>query len=367
MRHLHIDASNGLAGDMLLSALLDLGLPVATLLEALSALKIALPEITASRVTRGSLAATYLEIGEDESHPHHGHDPHHHGPARTLPDMLDILENSSLPEPVCKRAASVFRRLAEVEAAIHNQPVEGVHFHEVSGIDTIIDVIGVCALLDVWGVESVSASPVTVGTGSVECAHGRLPLPAPATAALLKGIPIRQEDTGCEMTTPTGAALVASLAQRFGAMPAMLVEAIGYGAGKRDLPGRSNTVRLFLGECHACQEGSERDTVVQLTCNLDDLTGEAAGYVIERLLGAGALDAVVAPIIMKKGRPGLQLTVLCGTKNRSIITDIIFTETSTFGLRVQNIEREILQREIIEVEVAGIPVEVKVGRRGGQV
>ncbi|MFW5856687.1 MAG: nickel pincer cofactor biosynthesis protein LarC, partial [Planctomycetota bacterium] len=434
MKHLHIDMPCGIAGDMLLGALLDLGAPPEALRDSLAALPWTPPRVATERVLRGGIAAVRLLVeGEDplpdaeaadpggvppgggrEPHPHphhdhthdhtHGHDhdhdhdhahahahdhgdahshdhdggpgsahgqggghahPHAHGPARTLPDMLALLDGSTLPVAVRTRAAAVFRQLAEAEAAVHGKAIDAVHFHEVAGVDTIVDVVGACALLEALGVACISAGPFTVGTGFVTCAHGRMPAPAPATARLLAGRPVRQEETGCELTTPTGAALAVALASSFGPLPAMTVDRVGWGAGRRDLPGRANAVRLLLGTVDA--PSAERDAVCELSFVVDDMTGEAVAHAIGAFLEDGALDAWAVPCVMKKGRPGQAMTVLAAPGDRDRLLDRIFRETGTFGLRMQQVERAILDRAFVEVAVDGNPVRVKVGRRGGRV
>jgi uncharacterized protein (TIGR00299 family) protein len=425
MAHLHIDAVSGLSGDMLLGGLLDLGLPLARLTEGLGRLDLELPAMELRPVDRHGVRASRLFIAEDGAFPpepagaagghghHHDHDhahdhdhdhdhggqsaggrkkkgkargkkgkkrpaaaasgpPHHHahapGPARTLPDMLALLEGAALPAAAAERAATVFRRLAEAEAEVHGKRPEEVHFHEVAGVDTIIDVVGVCLLLEALAVTRITCSPVTVGSGTVEVAHGKLPLPAPATAILLRGIPIAQEKTGCEMTTPTGAALAAVLVDAFGPMPPLAIERTGWGAGGRDLPDRANAVRLLLGApaADAAAADPERDTVLQCTAAIDDMTGESAGYLVESLLAAGALDAYVRHVTMKKGRPGFELVVLCPEAQGEALLDRIFAETPTFGVRLQRLERAVLAREEVQLRLDDQPIRLKFGRRRGE-
>jgi len=277
--------------------------------------------------------------------------------------MLELLDRSDLSAAVAERCCAVFTRLAEAEAAVHGKPLNEVHFHEVSGIDTIIDVIGVSLLLERLAVRTVSCSPVTVGSGFVDCAHGRLPVPAPATAELLRGIPVRQEDTGVEMTTPTGAALAAALAGTFGPAPEMRVERIGYGAGTRDLPGRSNVVRLFLGTAAEARAG--RDRVCELVCLIDDMSGEEVARAADRLRECGALDVYTIAAAGKMGRPAVEMTVLCPLPDVETMAAWVLAETSSFGVRRREVERSILPREWIGVQVGNAPVRVKVGCLGG--
>ena len=412
MRHLHLDLGSGAAGDMLLASLVDLGFDLARVQAAVDAAGLHGCRVEARRVSRGGIAATQVLVHEpgephEHTHPHdnahahphqhahmhphehgHGHEHPHghtHAPAhdhaeahvpahdhdhghahgRVLGDLLDLLARSGIGESVRARAASVFRRLAEAEAAIHGRRVDEVHFHEVSGVDTFVDVVGVCLGLEALGVGSVTASPVAVGSGELVCAHGRLPLPAPATVALLAGAPLRQIDAGAELCTPTGAALLATIVDRFGPMPPLRVDRVGYGAGSRQLPGRPNAVRALVGETDAGAAG-EADTVVEIQCTVDDMTGEGAAHATEVLLSAGALDVSAAPVTMKKGRPGLALTVLAAPAQREAVLDALFAHTSTFGARVGLVERACLAREEQSVQVDGRPVRVKLGRRGGR-
>jgi uncharacterized protein (TIGR00299 family) protein len=350
---------------MFLAALLDLGAPLEAAQAAIDDLSLKEPvSLSSTQVDKRGIRATALRIQEGATSSSHVSGHHHHGPARCLPDLLKLLDGSPLSESVRSRAATVFKRLAEAEGKIHGKSPNEVHFHEVSGVDTIVDVVGTCVALEALQVSTVSTGPVATGSGFVDCAHGRLPLPAPATLEMLTGIPTVPQAIEAELTTPTGAALLSTLATTVGVQPAMTVQRVGYGAGTRDLPDRSNTLRLQLGVLSRCQRHNQ---VCQLTCNLDDTTGETISYTIERLLQAGALDAYARPLQMKKGRPGVELIALAEPSRKAALADLIFRETTTFGLRVEEVNRMVLDREFHQVTIDGHPIRVKVGRLGGEV
>jgi len=279
--------------------------------------------------------------------------------------MLEVLDKVTTSASTKDRAGRVFRLLAETEAGIHGADPQTVHFHEVSGVDTLVDVIGVCLALERLGVASVSCSPLPVGTGTVECAHGTLPLPAPATLAILTRfqIPFAQTEVPAELVTPTGAALLAVLAGGFGPCPPLAANAVGYGAGARELAGRPNVVRAVLGE--TASETADRDTVVELRTAIDDMTGEQIGYLLQQCLAAGALDAYATPATMKKSRPGVELTVLAPPAKAEAVKGCLFAQSTTFGVREAQVGREMLAREHVTVDVLGEQVRVKVGKRGG--
>lgn len=357
MRCGYFDCFGGVAGDMVLAALVDAGLPVDVLRDLVVRLK--LPEVTvaAERVRRGALAATLVTV--------------HIGPAarrghRHLPDILGIIAGAGLSPPAADRAGRTFRRLAEAEAAVHGIPVEKVHFHEVGAADAIVDIVGACVGLETLGIDRLLCSPLPVGSGTVRCEHGVLPVPAPATLELLRGVPLADCDAAGEMTTPTGAALMTTLAAEVGPLPAMRVDAIGYGAGTRDTPERPNVLRLIVGTLAAAGQ-ADTDSVVVLEANLDDATGQTVAYAVARLLEAGALDAYSVPITMKKGRPGLLLTVLARPADAADLEAILFAETTTLGVRRYVCQRHCLAREHVTVTTAFGPIRVKIGRQRGRV
>lgn len=260
----------------------------------------------------------------------------------------------------------IFTRLAQAEAAVHGIAVEQVHFHEIGAADAIVDIVGACAGLEALGLEAIVCSPIPTGHGTVECEHGLLPVPAPATAELLRGVPLSACDEPAELTTPTGAAILTTLADSFGPLPALRIEAIGYGAGNRENRSRPNLLRLIIGQV-ASQPAGQQDHAVVLETQVDDATGQAVAHACERLLEAGALDVFVVPIIMKKGRPGQLLTVLCRPEDVSTLEAIIFGETTTFGVRRHGCLRTKLTREHVTVGTRFGPIRVKLGRHGDQV
>jgi hypothetical protein len=334
---------------MILGALVDAGLPTAALREQLAALKLDEFDLHAEKVTKNGFSATKVDVRVHEAPIEHGH---RHG--RHLAEIEAMIRNSALAGPIQEKAIGMFRRLAEVEAGIHNAPVEQVHLHEVGGVDTIVDVVGALVGLETLGVEQVYASPLPLGRGFVRGAHGQMPLPAPATVALLKGIPIKGSDIDFELVTPTGAVILTALAAGFGPIPPMTLIGVGYGAGGRDLP-IPNVIRLLLGK-----QGNGAETLALLETNLDDDNPEIMGYVMERLLAAGALDVFFAPIQMKKNRPATLVSALCRPAEAEALRGILFTETTTLGVRQHWVERRCLERFSRTVETPYGAVRVKV-------
>ncbi len=290
-------------------------------------------------------------------------------PRRNLPQVERIIKKSKLPKAVKERAIGVFNRLAQAEARAHGIGVDEVHFHEIGAVDSIIDIAGVCLAVHMLGPERILFSALNLGSGEVKTAHGILPVPAPATAELIKGIPVYQSDAGAELTTPTGAALAAELSDGFGPMPQMEVLSAGSGAGDMELPGRPNLLRAFIGRNGERKDGPggyEEDQVTLIETNIDDMDPRVYEYVMERLLKAGALDVWLTPIIMKKSRPAATFSALCAHDNVSAIVDVIMEETTTFGVRVSEGRRYKLAREFLEAKASGMKVRVKVGKRGGR-
>jgi len=384
MSIIYIDAFIGAAGDMLLGALLDAGLPEAALREVLARMPVAGYRLEVRRDMRMGLAATRAAVcltdeadhahgtahhdqgHHDEGRPDEGHHGHPH--ARHLPEILEIIAGANLPGRAAGRASAVFRRLAEAEAKVHGTTPDQVHFHEVGAVDAIVDIVGVCSGLALMGDPRVIVSPLPMGSGFVASAHGRLPIPAPAVVELARGIPVAASDEPGELTTPTGAALLVTLAERFGPMPAMIPEAVGYGAGSRQGRTAPNVLRVILGrEPAGSPDAAEADSVWVLEANLDDVTGETLGATTRALLDAGALDAWLAPITMKKGRPGIILGCLVDDARRAAVEDAIFRQTTTFGIRRTRAERSKLARRHVEVATPFGPVRIKIGTRAGQV
>ncbi|WP_300673602.1 nickel pincer cofactor biosynthesis protein LarC [Desulfoluna sp.] len=335
--HLYMDCFSGLSGDMAMGALIDLGVPVSWIKAQLTPLLQDRFNITCEKVFKSGIHAVDVTV-HDHSHAHHGGDHHHHH-ALDYRKIRDLIQGSSLSAAVQKRSLAVFERIAVAEAKIHGCAIDTVHFHEVGGIDAVVDIVGVILAMEYLKITHVTASPLPLGSGTVTCAHGVLPVPAPATLEILKGIPVYGCDSGCEIITPTGAALAAELSDSFGPMPQRVVTAVGYGAGKRETIGLPNLVRMVL-----CETPAEADTVVELSCNIDDMTPELLGHAMQTLLKAGALDVWFTPIQMKKNRPASQLSCLCREENRKSLTERILTETTTIGIRWQRLSRTTLTR-----------------------
>ncbi len=341
----YFDCFSGASGDMLLGALLDAGLDQGELRNELASLKVTGYRISADRVTRSGLAGTQVRVDLD------GREE----PPRNLADIEGVIENASLSSAVKQRASDVFRRLAAAEAEVHALPVEQVHFHEVGAVDAIVDVVGVCIGLEALGIQEVYASSLPLGRGMVKSAHGPLPLPAPATLALIAaaGAPTRPVDTEAELVTPTGAAILTSAATF--CQPAMTIERVGTGFGQRELPW-PNVVRLWLGRT---AEGIQTDEVTIIETNLDDITPEHAGFAMERLLGAGALDVFFTSIQMKKNRPGVLLTVLCAPTEADRLAGLVLRETTSLGVRLRTSRRVIAPRRTSTLETRFGPLQVK--------
>jgi uncharacterized protein (TIGR00299 family) protein len=351
MKLAYFDCPSGISGDMVLGAILDAGLELDALREALDGLHLSGYEIEARKVVRGGLAGTLVEVHTQDD------------VERKLTDVLAIIEGSTVPQEVKTTARAIFTRLAEVEARIHGTSVEEVHFHELGGLDAIVDVVGSLLGLRLLGVEGVYASALPLGRGFVRCAHGLLPLPAPATLELLKGVPVYGLDVEAELVTPTGAAIITALANSFGKPPSMRVERVGYGAGQRELP-IPNLLRLIIA--HAPGE-FEEDTVVLLETNIDNMNPEFYEHVMGRLFQQGALDVFLTPIQMKHNRPAVMLSVIVGEKDVDEALEVIFAETTTLGVRVQEVGRKKLARESVVIDTCYGPIPVKVARLGGVV
>jgi uncharacterized protein (TIGR00299 family) protein len=384
---LYFDCFAGAAGDMVLGALIDAGVTLEEVRGALGSLAISPTTVWTERVTRTGIAATRFCVkGEHapidhahdhdrdhgQSHQHHGHghvhtQPHeekHHYVHRTLADINRLIDGSALSGTGKDRAKELFARLGEAEAAIHGTPLDQVHLHEVGAVDSIIDIVGTVFAMDTLGVERVVASPLNVGSGTVRTAHGVYPVPAPATARLLKNAPIYVGAQKVELVTPTGALLVTGYAQEFGPMPPMRVAQIGYGAGNRDFPDMPNVLRVLIGESHAA---AASQTVVVIEAEIDDMNPQIFGVVMDRLLAQGALDVFYTPIQMKKNRPGTLLSVIAAPDAREALTGTIFRETTTIGVRYLEMRRECLERRTVTVNTSVGEVRIKVATRKGQI
>lgn len=350
MKICYIDAFSGISGDMTVGALLDAGADFAALTEALNSLNTG-AAFRLEKTKRRGIAASkfYVDTPETKSHRHLHH-------------VVKIIEAAPLSDRVKQDSIAVFKKLGTAEAKMHATTIEKVHFHEVGAVDSICDIVGACFCLDYLGVESVACSAINTGSGTANTEHGILPVPAPATAELLTGLPVYARGPQVELTTPTGAALVATLGKHFGAMPPMTITASGYGAGDRDFPEHANVMRVMIGESSGATEAT---TIAVLEANIDDATPQMLGHAMERLLDAGALDATLTPIYMKKNRPGATLTVLAKLEDRERMAAIINRETTTLGLRIYTAERRVQARELADVETRYGTVKVKIGETGG--
>ncbi len=337
----------GVAGDMALGALLDAGADPDPVREILAGLGVPGWELVVGGTLRGGITATDVKVNVANS-----------GVVRTAAHILGLIGEAELPDRVRRRALAVFGSLADVEARLHGRPVEQVHFHEVGGVDAIVDIVGVCAALEVLDVGEVHVGPIAQGQGMIRTAHGHLPIPAPATAELLRGAPVFGTEVNLELTTPTGAALMAALAARFGAMPAMTVAAVGYGAGDRELADRPNVTQVVIGETAAPLSAGQE--VQLLETNVDDVTGETLAHTIERLLAAGAHDAWVTPVVMKKGRPAHVLSALSDPALAGALAEVMLAETGSLGVRAAALQRWPRSRTTEQVLVDGRPVRLKV-------
>ena len=349
----YLDCFSGVSGDMLLGALADAGADADELREGIGRLGLEGLELHFEKCKRSGIGGTNFTVQVE-------HDHHH----RSLSRIEEIIAGSELSERVKERSIRIFRRLGEVEAAIHQIPIEKVHFHEVGALDSITDIVGSCIAFDLLGVEKVYCSPLNLGSGTVEAAHGVMPVPAPATAALVQGIPTYSEGPAAELTTPTGAAIVTALADEFGTMPAMRIGSVGYGAGDREFKKRPNLLRAVIGEQSQAREATQ---IFVIEANVDDMNPQVAGYVRERLLDTGALDATLVPVYMKKDRPGFMISVLAKPEDREKLSELLFTETTTLGIRMYPVERRVLERRLDPVETIYGEVRIKVASKNGTV
>lgn len=356
-RVLWVDATQGASGDMILGALVDLGVPVQRIRTALKSLPIEGWSLEARPIERCALRATKVHVGVEA---------HEHG--RDWKALCEIVEGGSLAPRVRRRVLTIFRRLIEAEAQVHGRSPEEIHLHEAGGTDAIVDIVGACVGLEHLEVDDMVVSPMTTGFGEVRCAHGVYPVPAPATAQLVRGAPVRGGTIEAERLTPTGAAILTALADGWGAMPAMRPSAVGYGAGSRDLGEVPNMLRMILGERDAAPAGDDaRGEVAVLECTIDDATPQALAFAAQRLLCAGALDVTTGAVTMKKGRAGHHLTVLARPEDLERMAGLLLRETPTLGLRFRRERRYELERSSCLVETRFGSCEVKVGTLDGEV
>src|SRR5580700_8424535 len=356
MKLAYFDCFSGLSGDMTLGALVDAGCGVAHLREELRGLEVPGWELTAEKVWKNGMAATYVQVVTEYQSKH-----------RSLGAILEILQQSHLAPTIRERAAAIFLKLGEAEARVHDVPLEKIHFHEVGAVDAIVDIVGACIGFDALGVERFACSPLNVGGGTAKMAHGILPVPAPATANLLLGRPTYSSGVQKELVTPTGAAIVATLCDSFGPQPPMSVSAIGYGAGTADLPGQPNVVRIMVGEAAEKTVAGFDEEIAVIEANLDDMNPQIYGYFLEKALAAGALDVYTTPVQMKKNRPGTLLTVMCKPQDTNTVMSLIFAETTTFGVREYRAQRRVLPREWVNVGTEFGEVRIKVSRVNGRI
>jgi pyridinium-3,5-bisthiocarboxylic acid mononucleotide nickel chelatase len=363
----YLDCVGGLAGDMLIAALLDAGASERALRAVPARLGLDGVELRIERVERHGIGALHLDVAARAGAQEPGH-THHHPPHRSWRSIRGQLAQAELSEPVRARSLAVFSRLAEVEAAIHAVPPEDIHFHELGAEDTLIDVVGALTLLDDLGVRRLVCSPLPMGRGVTRAAHGVIPLPAPATAALLVGAPAFGLELEAETVTPTGAALAATLADEWGPLPALTLRSVGYGAGTADFADRANVVRVLLGEAaaHPADDAAEREVVV-LETNLDDVNPELVPDAVDRCFAAGALDVWTVPVMMKKGRPGFVLSALARPAHERAVAYAMLEETTALGVRVGHRRRYELEREERTVEIDGQAIRVKLGRLDGRI
>lgn len=355
MKVCYIDAFSGISGDMTVGALLDAGAPADALLDALLSLNTG-ARYEVEKTRRGGMTASKFRVILPEAAA--GAHAHSH---RHLKHILGMIEKAPISDRAKSDSSRVFQRLGDAEAHVHGVPVEQVHFHEVGAADSIADIVGACVALDLLGVQGIYTSAINVGSGTVHTEHGVLPVPAPATAKLLIGKPIYARGPTMELTTPTGAALAATLSTSFGPAPAMHIQSIGYGAGDHDFKEQPNVLRVLIGETSGAVEAT---LVSVLEANIDDSSPQVLGYTLERLLEAGALDASISPLQMKKNRPGALLRVIAKPEDQERLARIIFAETSTLGLRIYSAERRVQERRAVEVETSFGKVRGKVSGLG---
>lgn len=356
MKTLYFDCFAGASGDMILGAMVAAGVEQRPLAEQLSLLNVPGYTVEFEIVDRSGISATHASVKTTEEHRH-----------RHLGDILKIIYESRLNDRIKERAAKIFSRLAEAEAKVHNVAVEKVHFHEVGALDAIIDVTGAAICFDLPGIERFVSSPLHVGSGTVDMEHGRFPVPPPAVAELLKGVPIYSTDIRGELVTPTGAAIITTVCSEYGSIPRMTLESTGYGAGTRLYEKFPNALRVLIGETEMESNTAADERLWMIETNVDDMSPQIFGHVMERALEVGALDCYFTPIQMKKNRPGVLLSVLCRDDDRARLLRLLFEETTTLGIRSYKVERRALKREIVRVETQYGEIDVKVARMNGRV
>ncbi len=346
MKIAYLDCFSGISGDMFMGALIDAGLSFGELDRKLHTLPIDGYRLETKKEARNQIFGTrFLVIPEEKKQPHRG-----------LTAVRDIIDQGGFNRAVKKKSIEIFEALAKVEGNVHNLPPEDVHFHEIGAVDSIIDIVGTVYGIETMGIEKIYASPLPLGSGFVNTAHGRIPIPAPATIALLKGLPVFDSGLQHEIVTPTGAALAKKFACSFGPLPPMIIRNIGYGVGKKKLPDRPNLLRILIGQQ---QTKDQTDTVVILETNIDDTNPEWLGYLMDRLFDAGALDVVFLPVQMKKNRPGIQIQVMGRPEQKDILMEIMFVESTTLGIRFRYVQRKVLESRMKEIDSPWGKIRVK--------
>ena len=353
MKIAYFDCFSGISGDMILGALLDVGLDFKFLDKQLNKLKLKGYNLNARKLVKNGISATKFDIKVNDIH---------HNYERDLKAINKIVEKSELDDESKHAIKSIFLKIAAAESKIHNKPLDKIHFHEIGAIDTIIDIAGAVIGLKKLGIEKIHCSKLNVGTGILEFSHGKFPVPAPATAEIIKNIPVYHNNIAAELVTPTGAAIISELAENFGEMPPMKVKKIGYGAGAKDLE-QPNVLRVFVGE--ACEIDNETINIIET--NIDNMNPEIYPYVVDKLMENGALDAYLTNIIMKKGRPAIKLTVLAEPENTDKLCSIIFDETTTLGVRIYAATRRKLERETKTIKTKYGSIRVKISKFNGDV
>ena len=354
MKTLYFDCFAGASGDMILGAMVAAGVDPNYLRTQLLTLPVTGFDISFETVNRSGLSATYARVETAHEHKH-----------RHLSDIKQIIEGSRLSDAVKQLAVRIFTRLAEAEARVHNEPVDHVHFHEVGALDAIVDVAGAAICFDALKIDRFVCSPLHVGSGMVKMAHGQFPIPPPAVAELLKGVPFYATEIKGELLTPTGAAIITTVCSEYGPIPQMTTEVTGYGAGTREYQDFPNVLRVLIGETETDNASDER--LWMLETNLDDASPQIMGHVMDRVLELGALDCFFTPVQMKKNRPGVLLSVLCGREEKSAVMKLLFMETTTLGVRSYEVSRRALQRSLVRVETQYGPIDVKVAHLDGRV
>lgn len=357
MKTLYFDCFAGASGDMILGALIAAGVEPEAFKQQLSLLGVQGYAVDFETVDRSGISATYARVQTAHEHAH-----------RHLSDILKIIYGSQLSDGVKERAAKIFSRLAQAEARVHNQPVERIHFHEVGGLDAIVDVVGAAIGFELLGIERFASSAFHVGSGTVDMDHGRFPVPPPAVAELLKGAPFYSTDIVGELVTPTGAAIITTVCTDYGAIPPMTLQQTGYGAGTRQYEKFPNALRVLIGDVRSSDAAGPTDEPLwMIETNMDDISPQILGHVMERAFELGALDCYFTSVQMKKNRPGVLLSILCRSQERPALSELLFSETTTLGIRAYEVERRALQRKIVAVETQYGRLDVKVAQLNGHI